>query len=163
MRRLTGTLSLFVATIGLVLATAAQPALAYDPQDPYDTGCVHGAYAVAPAYIAVGSPSKTGNTGFGYLHLMWSPTCKTNWAEFDSYPKGIHFYLMAWTPLSGGGFLVQKENWVSNGDEIAWTDMLDGNNVPAGVGVCETDSHGFFTQEAWLYQSGAGLPNPPCN
>lgn len=163
-RRLISILGAIAVVTSLVVVITGQSAHAYDSLDPYDTGCANGAYAVAPAYIAVGFPNKSGNTGFGYLHLMWSPSCQTNWAEFDSYPRGIHFYLMAWYPIPGSsGFYVEKENWVSNGDEIAWTDMVLSGSAPAGVGVCETDSQGFFTQEAWLYQSGAGLPNPPCD
>ena len=70
------------------------------------------------------------------LHLMYSPGCNKNWAEFDNYPSGYRFALVGWSHNDKGTIDIQPEYWTSNGDEVAWTDV-DGT-YPAGVGVCET-------------------------
>jgi hypothetical protein len=147
-RRRTAALILVIA--GTLVAGSSSAAWAYDPNDPYDSGCATGAYAVGSSYIAKGSPNKTGATGFGSLHLMYSPKCHTNWAEFDNYPKGYSFILGAWSDPSP----VQNVDWTSNGDEVAWTDMVDGSG-PANVGVCEYSSNwSTVLRQAYLMQDG---------
>jgi hypothetical protein len=150
--------SVLVATAGaLVLAAfaSATPAMAADQDDPYVRGCTADAYAVSSAYIKVGIPSTSGDTGFGELHLMYSAKCNTNWAEFDNYPRGYKFALVAWShngPLGSND--IQAEPWTSSGDEVAWTDMVSGSS-PAGVGVCEDSASGTVLNGAYLSQSAA--------
>lgn len=135
---------------GSLIAGTTSAAWASDPNDPYDSGCATGAYAVGSSYIAKGSPNKTGDTGFGSLHLMYSPKCNTNWAEFDNYPRGYSFILFAWSDPSP----VQNVDWTSNGDEIAWTDMVNGSG-PANVGVCKYSSNwSTVLGQAYLMQDG---------
>jgi hypothetical protein len=149
--------ALITATAGSVFGSIS-PAWAVDTNDPYVSGCANGAYAVGSAYIRVGSPNTTGNTGFGSLHLMYSPSCNKNWAEFDSYPSGYRFALVAWSHSST--IDTQAEYWTSNGDEVAWTDMVDGSN-PAGVGVCEDSSSGAVLKSAFISQAAAPVSNGP--
>ncbi|GAA1962106.1 DUF2690 domain-containing protein [Catenulispora subtropica] len=143
----------------LCLALVAPARAASDPLDPYDAGCVAGAYAVSSAYIAQGFPNKTGDTGFGKLHLMYSPHCRTNWAEFDGYPSGFSFDLFV-ESNGGSGYQFKAEQWTSAGDEVAWTDMVDGVDKstglgrPAGVRVCEWNSNGTYVNYAEMVQQG---------
>lgn len=146
-----GALALTGVTSMLVGAT---PALAADTNDPYVSGCASGAYPVASAYIAVGEPNTYGNTGFGLLHLMYSPSCKTNWAEFDSYAKGYKFALAVWSHSDSANSLsTEEENWTSNGDQVAWTDMVNGR-IPAGVGVCQYTTSGRVLNTGFMSQYG---------
>jgi hypothetical protein len=149
--------ALIAATVGLMFG-GTSPAWAADTNDPYVSGCVNGAYAVGSATILVGSPNTTGNTGFGSLHLMYSPRCNKNWAEFDGYPRGYRFALAAWSHRSTIDY--QSESWTSNGDEVAWTDMVDGSN-PAGVGVCEDSSSGAVLKSAFMSQAAAPVSDGP--
>jgi hypothetical protein len=144
------TITLTLVAAGALVAGTSSAAWAGDPNDPYQSGCATGAYAVDSAHIAKGSPNKTGSTGFGNLHLMFSPKCTTNWAEFDNYPRGFHFSLVAWSDPSGG----LSVDWTSNGDEVAWTDMVNGSG-PANVGVCEYSSSGAVLHSAYLMQDGS--------
>ncbi|HUN32225.1 MAG TPA: DUF2690 domain-containing protein [Trebonia sp.] len=151
---------MLMATAGalaLAAVAGATPARAADQDDPYVRGCTADAYAVSSAYIKAYSPNASGNTGFGELHLMYSPSCNTNWAEFDNYPKGYKFLLVAWShDASGSSTDMQSEPWTSNGDEVAWTDMVNGAN-PAGVGVCEYSTSGAVLNGALLAQSAGDL------
>jgi hypothetical protein len=154
--------ALITAAAGLVLAfgsTAPAHATTPDPDDPYVSHCANDAYAVETT-ILVGSPNKTGNTGFGTLHLMYSPGCNTNWAEFDNYPRGYRFNLVVWSHNDHNTIDWQQEPWTSNGDEVAWTDMVDGT-YPAGVGVCDDSSSGAVLKTAFMSQAAAPVWDGP--
>jgi Protein of unknown function (DUF2690) len=153
--------ALITAAAGMVLAFGStSPAHAADGNDPYVSGCASGAYAVGSATILVGSPNTTGNTGFGSLHLMYSPHCNTNWAEFDNYPRGYRFVLVGWSHNDHNTIDWRQELWTSNGDEVAWTDMVDGT-YPAGVGVCEDSSSGAVLKTAFMSQAAGPIWDGP--
>jgi Protein of unknown function (DUF2690) len=146
------------ATVGALALAAtsaiglAAPAHAADLNDPFASGCSKDAYPVGPSYIAVGSPNTTGVTGFGQLNLMYSPACNTNWAELGNYPQGFKFALAVW---SNDNNPAQDVRWTSNGDELAWTDMVSGAS-PAGAGVCEDSaSSGAVLRTAWMSQQSS--------
>ena len=122
-------------------------------RDPYAEQCTSGAYAVSSQYIAVISANidpQNDSTGFGYLRLIYSPACNANWAEFDGYPSGYDFELDAWNNEEGPTGPVDQ--WKSAGDEVAWTNMVDGS-VSADVGVCESTTGGAVVNVAYLMQN----------
>ncbi|HEY0934161.1 MAG TPA: DUF2690 domain-containing protein [Trebonia sp.] len=139
------------------MLAGATPALAADTNDPYVSGCASGAYPVASAHITVGNPNTYGNTGFGLLHLMYSPSCRTNWAEFDSYAKGYKFALAVWSHANAANSLsTEQVDWTSNGDQVAWTDMVNGT-IPAGVGVCQDTTSSRVLNTGFMSQYGTDL------
>lgn len=122
--------------------------------DPRVEQCVADGYAVSTQYIkATHGINANDNTGFGYLHLMYSPSCNANWAEFDSYPSGYEFVLDAWNNSEGPA--TPEDWWYSSAgsEKVAWTNMVDGSG-PADVGVCELTTSGATGGFAYLMQDG---------
>lgn len=103
-----GLAALFLGlTSTLVTSPHAEAAAAYDGKSPVSTGCMNGAY---PAWQ--GSVWRGGYGEIGWVQVMYSPSCKTNWVRSKSYigsvrqSKEITRYL---SPQNHWGYFREKE------------------------------------------------------
>src|SRR5260370_11082842 len=124
------TIGMVVLTFGL-LATAPRAALAFDPNDPYDSGCVSSAYIANSA----GLFDKAGNR-LMTIQNWYSTGCKTNWSL--AYNYAVQSSLVTAHDLFAPHQLQCEPTSCALGAGIAspmWTDMVDGTKMVEACGV----------------------------
>jgi Protein of unknown function (DUF2690) len=124
--------------------TRSKPNCALDGQSPVTTGCAKGAYPVSNAPVFIGRQGQV-----GYLHLMYSPSCNTNWAEADGYFDPVD--IVAWNAAS-------PEQWYASyglAGSYGYTAMVNG---AFDAGAClRDDAYGI---ELCMAQSAAPHHQP---
>lgn len=130
---------------------AGNPYAGKDPTKPVNgVICANGAYAVNNAALhgsASGGPA---------LHLMYSPTCNTNWAEVDGYVEPVD--IIVWNVSSNGSSTIYQNYatyGIANYGGYGYTAMVDGTH---DAGVCEDTDHSYYCR----VQAGAAnaIPSP---
>lgn len=85
-------------------------------QDPEETGCA--ADAITVDWVDLESAR---------LDLRWSPTCKTNWARYEQYPRGWYFgeHAIELRAVQDTGYTQRNNNDVEGLSEgTHWTPMI---------------------------------------
>lgn len=149
-------LSAAVSAAALLASTgnayaAGNPYVGKDPTKPVNgVICANGAYAVSNAALH-------GSTNGGpVLHLMYSPTCNTNWAEVDGYVEPVD--ILVWNVSSNGSSHVYQDYakyGIANNGGYGYTSMVDGTR---DAGACEHTDHSYYCR----VQAGAAnaIPTP---
>ena len=130
---------------------SANPYVGGDPTKPVKgVICANGAYAVSNAVLH-------GSTNGGpVLHVMYSPTCNTNWAEVDGYVEPVD--IIVWTVSQNNSDSIYQsyaKYGLANYGGYGYTSMVDGTH---DAGACEDTDHSYYCR----IQAGAAnaTPNP---
>ena len=102
---------------------------------------------------------SNGWTGSGYLHLMYSPQLQDQLGRARRSPGRLRpCDLRVERPAKGRVTPPRFESWHSNGDEVAWTDIVNASG-PANVGMCQWSARGNHPvlNQAFLMQDGGDL------
>jgi hypothetical protein len=111
-------------------AKLAHPAIAaYDPNDPYDSGCSQG------AYVAKHYDFKYGSQTIATLENWYSPKCVTNWAQIE-WPGGssVQTFIVISANSTTQCFPTDCNSSYTGGLSPSWTDMVDGHSTACAVG-----------------------------
>jgi hypothetical protein len=135
------------------LKSAKTYAAAYDPNDPYQSGCSQGAYDAI--YRTIGN-LKTGT--IATIENWYSPRCVKNWAEIEwnkgaavqTYIHITNFGSDQCYPTTG---CPTAQPLYTGGYSPSWTDMVDGHNLACVDG-------GVMYQGQWYtFYNGNGPDN----
>lgn len=130
---------------------ASNPYVGKDPTKSVNgVVCANGAYAVNNAVLH-------GSTGGGpVLHLMYSPTCNTNWAEVDGYVEPVDIIVFNVSSNGSSNIYQNYANYnIANYGGYGYTSMVDGTH---DAGACENTDHSYYCR----VQAGAAnaIPSP---
>jgi hypothetical protein len=135
-------ISIAISAAALLASTgsahaAGNPYAGKDPTRPFNgVVCANGAYAVNNTALhgsASGGPT---------LHLMYSPTCNTNWAEVDGYVEPVD--IIVWNVSSNESDHINQsyaDYSIANYGGYGYTSMVDGTR---DAGACEDTDHSYY-------------------
>ena len=120
-----------IMTVSTTAWSAGCVGYSCDGQDPVQTGCANGA-VIAASSISTVTPLRRIR-----VFLMWSPTCKTNWARIDSYwnaytwdPNFPSKPILNWVYVKRQtAFPRQETQQLGQGYNYGWTNMVYGDRV----------------------------------